>query len=124
MRILTPEEFTKEPYGTVYIKFIPRMYVEQPGIKSEPRGEKFGSSWWAIDVLPWVKGKSDSEADNEFNEWDKNHGYELETEGFCTDDAIYNHDDNILYAVFNKAEVRGMIDRLTDSLYESNSYNR
>ena len=123
MRIVKAKEFTKEPYGTVYIQFKPQVYIGQPHIKSEPRGERFGNSWWATDVLPWVKGNDDSEAYGEFAEWDRDHKYELETEGFCTDDAIYNHDDDILYVVFNKEEVRGIINRLTDSLYESEEYN-
>lgn len=124
MRILTAEQFTKEPYGTVYIKYVPHMYIEQPKIKTEPRGEKFGQSWWAIDVLPWIKGDSDVEVDNELKEWDQWHDYELPTEGFCTDDAIYNHDDKILYAIFSKEEVKNMIDRLIKSLYECEQYNK
>lgn len=124
MRILTPQEFMKEPYGTVYIKWVPQMFIEQPKIKSEPRGEKFGQSWWATDILPWIKGDSDVEVNEEFAEWDKYHNYQLPTEEFCTDDAIYNHDDNVLYAVFNKEEVRDMINRLIESLYESERYNK
>jgi len=124
MRILTAEEFTKEPYGTVYILFTPETFIGQPKIKSEPRGEKFGKSWWATDVLPWAKGDSDVEVFDEFSKWDKNHSYELETEGFCTDDATYNHDGHILYAVFSKEEVKDMIDRLVRSLYESEQHNK
>ena len=115
MRILTAEEFNKEPYGIVYIHFTPEMYVGEPKIKSEPRGE---SSWWATDVLPWVKD------DEEFDEWKKFKEYELETEGFCTDDATYNHDDNCLYVVFSKQEVKGIINRLIDSLYKCEKYNK
>lgn len=124
MRILTAQEFIKEPYGTVYIQFVPRMFVGEPKIKSEPRGQEFGESWWATDILPWAKGDSDTEADEEFAEWDRNHNYELETEGFCTDDATYNHDDDLLYAVFNKDEVKDMINRLIESLYQSEKFNK
>jgi hypothetical protein len=118
MRILTAQEFIKEPYGTVYIQYTPEAFIGQPKIKSEPRGEKFGSSWRSTDVLPWVKD------DEEFDEQKKFSEYELQTEGFCTDDAIYNHDDNILYLVFNKEEVQGMIDRLVESLYTGEKYNK
>lgn len=115
MRILTAEEFNKEPYGIVYIRFVPLMFIGEPKIKSEPRG---GTSWWATDILPWVTD------DEEFNEWEKYKGYELETEGFCTDDATYNYDSKDLYVVFNKDEVKGMINRLIESLYKSEQYNR
>jgi len=112
MRILTAQEFIKEPYGTVYIHYKPEMFIGNLKIKSEPRGEKFGDSWWATDVLPWVT------SDEEFKEQKKFNKYELETEGFCTDDATYNHDDDLLYAVFNKEEVKGMTDRLIESLFK------
>lgn len=124
MRILTAQEFIKEPYGTVYVHYKPQMFLGEPKIKSKPRGDKFGKSWWATNILPWVKGDSDIEADEQFNEWDKNHSYELETEGFCTDDATYNHDDDMLYAVFSKEEVKDMINRLIESLYEGEKYNK
>ncbi len=124
MRILTAKQFTKEPYGTVYIQYQPQIFIGQLEIKSEPRGDKFGQSWWATSILPWVKGGSDIEVEEEFNKWDKNHSYELETEDFCTDDATYNHNDDILYAVFSKEEVKGMINRLIKSLYESEQYNK
>lgn len=114
MRILTALEFNKEPYGTVYIKYIPQMFIEQPKIKSEPRGK---TSWWATSILPWAD-------DEEFREQKKYKNYELETEEFCTDDATYNHNDNILYVVFNKEEVKGMINRLIESLYEGEKYNK
>lgn len=119
MKILTPQEFIKEPYGTVYIQYIPHMFIGQPSIKSESRGEKFGQSWWATDILPWIKNDNYDKTKNEFTKWEANHKYELLTEGFCTDDAVYNHDDNILYAVFDKEEVKGMIVRLVEALYES-----
>lgn len=109
MRILTAEQFKKEPYGTVYIQFMPRVYMNEPRIKSEARGES-GDSWWALDILPWVID------DEEFDKLTVDNNYELKTEGYCTDDAIYNHKSDIQYAVFNKEEIKGMIDRLTESL--------
>jgi hypothetical protein len=106
MRILTAKEFTKEPYGTVYIHYKPISFIGQPKIKSKPRGEEFGDSWWVTDILPWV---SDNK---ELYELQEDQKYELRTERFCTDEAIYNHDDNLLYVVFSKEEVIGMINRL------------
>jgi hypothetical protein len=115
MRILTNKEFAKEPYGIVYVEFIPMMFAGNPKIKTEPRGTE---SWWATDVLPWVIDEE------EIREYKKNNHYELQTEGFCTDDAIYNYNDDRLFAVFDKTEVKGMIDRLVKSLYESEKYNK
>lgn len=110
MRILKPEEFIKEPNGTVYVKYTPHMFIDQISIKSEPRGEK---SWWATELLPWVECDSSSEENVILSNWEKYN--DIPTEGFCTDDATYNH-NNILYAVFDKNEVRGMINRLVESL--------
>lgn len=45
MRILTAQEFVKEPYETIYIHYEPTIFIGQPKIKTEPRGEKFGDSW-------------------------------------------------------------------------------
>lgn len=106
MRILTPKQFLEEPYGITYIQFIPEMYIGDLAIKSEDRGI---NSWWATDIVPWVIG------DEEFKSWKNDRSYELKTEGFTTDDAVYNHDDNVLYAVFNKEEVQNMISRLQKS---------
>lgn len=107
MRILTPEQFLEEPYGITYIQFIPRTYIGELAIKSEERGI---NSWYATDIIPWVID------DEEFEFWRKDRTYELKTGGFTTDDATYNHDDNVLYAIFSKEEVQGMINRLQESL--------
>lgn len=106
MRILTPEQFLKEPYGVTYIRFIPQTYIGNIEIKTEERGT---NSWWATDILPWVID------DEEFDVWENDKSYELKTEGFTTDDATYNHDSNILYVVFNEDEVGNMIERLKSS---------
>ena len=106
MRILTPKQFLDEPLGVVYVHFIPTTFVRDLSIKREERGK---DSWYATNIVPWVSEES------EFDKWEKDNLYELETEGFTTDDATYNHDD-ILYAVFNKEEVSSMIERLQKSL--------
>lgn len=107
MRIPTPEQFLEEPYGITYIQFVPEMYIGDLAIKSEDRGI---NSWYATDIVPWV-------IDNEeFKNWRNDKSYELKTESFTTDDAVYNYDDNVLYVVFNKQEVRNMINRLQKSL--------
>lgn len=103
MKILTAREFEKEPFNTLYIKFIPSMFIDQPAIKSEQRGS---NSWWALDLLPWVID------DDEFKIWKENNKYELKTEDFCTDDAIYNYGNDTMYVVFDKEEVKGIINRL------------
>lgn len=109
MRILTANEFVKEPYGTVYIQYIPKMYMGNLHIKSEPRGTS-GKSWWALDALPWVID------DEEFNKQALDNKYDMKTEDFCTDDAIYNYDDSYMYVVFNKYEVKNMINRLKKTI--------
>lgn len=124
MRILTAQEFIKEPCGTVYIHYESHTFIGQPKIKNRSKGEKDDSSWWLINVLPWIKGDNNTEIEEELDEWDRNHSYELITEGFYDNDTIYNHDDNMLYAVFNKEEVKCMINRLIESFYESDKYNK
>lgn len=110
MRILNKEQFKQEPYGTVYCLWIPDMFTDNLSIKRSARGEEFGESWWALDVIPW------SDEDSR----EKDGGHFVRTEAFCTDDAIYNHDDEVRFAVFDKKEVVGMIDRLTRALASSN----
>lgn len=110
MKILTPQEFIKQPNGTVYIKYTPHTFIDQISIKAESRGEK---SWWTTTLLPWVGCDSDAEQHDILSNWEKHN--DIPTQEFCTDDAIYNHNE-ILYVVVDKNEVREMIDRLVESL--------
>lgn len=103
MRILNEAEFLKEPFGTVYAYFKPRAYVSELKIKDGYRSE---NSWWATDIMPWVN-------DEEFDKHNDYAGNEYLSEEFCTDDAFYDHDKDTLYAVFDKQEVKDMIDRLS-----------
>ena len=106
MRIMNGKEFLKEPYGTVYINFFSRSFYGEARIKSEPRG---GDSWWATDILPW-------EEEGEFDKILSCDGTKIKTQEFCTDDAVYNHSDDMLWVVFDKKEIKEMILRLSNAL--------
>lgn len=103
MRILTSEQFENEPIGTVYCLWEPNAYINNACIKGTEIAEH---SWWDLSLLPWGK--------DEYEPYEIN--TDIETEGFCTDDAIYNHRPGQLWCVFNKAEVNEMINRLQDAL--------
>lgn len=108
-----------EPYGTVYKTFDRGEIC----IKDSPRGEPFGQSWWAIYTLPKVKNKNDYPGKIFINgnwEEDVKINIEIETETICTDDAIYNHDADMYYAVFNKDEINEMIDILKNAVEKLN----
>jgi hypothetical protein len=107
MKILSGEEFFKMPYGTLYINFVPETFTGSLKIKSEFRSD---TSWWATDILPWGQ-------EGEFYKIKNYSGNdEIKTEGFCTDDAIYNHKNDMLWAVFDKNEIKEMIERLIETL--------
>lgn len=125
MRILTAEQFTKEPYGTVYTTFVDNDFGGI-SVKDSQRGEPFGNSWWATDVLPWVKNDEDKFGMRlEDGLWVKvgKINYKIETEMVCTDDAIYNHNDDMFYAVFDKDEINGMISVLQDAFNKLTNEN-
>ena len=116
MRLLSAEEFKKEPYGTVYCMYKPQIFVNQLKIKSEPRDKAFGESWYAIDLIPWAMGSTSEETFRELLRGEKDSTYEIKTETFCTDDATYNYADHMKFATFNKKEVATMINLLFESL--------
>lgn len=104
MRILTSEQFEKEPVGTVYCHWIPSMYTGEVQIKGSRRGSE--QSWWDLSLLPWIKDENERFEQNK----------EIETEDLCTDNATYNYDKKQLWCVFNKEEVVGIISRLQKAL--------
>ena len=116
MRLLNAEELKKEPYGTVYCMYEPQIFLDQLKIKSEPRIDDFGDSWYAIDLMPWAIGNTSEESFEELYKGERNSNYEIKTEVFCTDDATYDHADHIKFATFNKKEVIAMINLLFESL--------
>lgn len=116
MRLLSAEEFKKEPYGTVYCMYKPQIFLGQLKIKSEPSGDEFGDSWYAVDLMPWAIGNTSEESFKELYRGECNSTYEIKTEAFYTDDAIYNHADHIKFATFNKKEVITVINLLFESL--------
>ena len=116
MRLLSAEEFRKEPYGTVYCMYKPQIFLNQLKIKAEPRGDKFGNSWYAINLIPWAIGNTSEESSKELYKGEGDSTYEIKTEVFCTDDATYDHADHIKFATFNKKEVIAMINLLFESL--------
>lgn len=102
MRILTSKQFESEPIGTVYCQWIPEMYIGEVCIKGSKRGTE--SSWWNLSLLP------NPISNNTY------HTNEIDTEEFCTDEATYNYDEKQLWCVFNKEEIKGMIQRLQNAL--------
>jgi len=116
MRLLSAEEFKKEPYGTVYCMYEPQIFLNQLKIKSEPRGDNFGDSWYAVDLIPWAIGNTSEESFKELYKGEGDSTYEIKTEVFCTDDATYNYADHMKFATFNKKEVATMTNLLFESL--------
>lgn len=118
MKILTAEQFIKEPYGTVYTTFILNDFGGLC-VKDSARGEPFGRSWMVTDVLPWLKNDEDYFGyvlvDGKWQEYIKINS-KIETETVCTDDATYNYDDDVLFAVFDKDEIEDMIKVLKEAL--------
>jgi hypothetical protein len=104
MRILTKEQFIKEPFGAVYCTCVNSCFTGELEIKDSKRSDD-GESWYALGVAPWLTSEMDSFGEHP-------NGEEIETESFCTDDAVYNYDNKTMYAVFSKEELRGMIERL------------
>jgi len=102
MRILNIEQFTKEPNGTMYCRWEPSVFIDQPMIKEGMFDN--GTGWSEGDVLPWLKN-------DDYNIED-----ELQTEEFSTRAGDYDYSDGEQFAVFNKSEVRDMITRLEKSL--------
>lgn len=103
MKILTKAQFAETPLGTLYRTCINSVFTGELSIKSEQLLEN--QSWWALNISPWLMTESDTLLDKPI-------GSEIQTEGFCTDDAIYNYDNETMFAVFNKQEIQDMIERL------------
>ena len=103
MKILDKEEFSKVPFGTVYISYVPNCFSGLPKIKSEHRGD---GSWWATDLLPWT----------EFDDTVIEQGIDIETIEFCTDDSLWDYGKDAMFAVFSKREVLRMISVLFEAL--------
>lgn len=104
MRVVTQEQFIKEPCGIIYCTCIDSIFTGDLAIKEALRSAD-GKSWWALNITPWFKKENDV-----FSNYP--HGEEIKTEAFFTDDAIYNYDKETMFAVFNKDEILGMIDRM------------
>lgn len=110
MKILTKEQFSEMPDGTLFCTCIDSAFTGQPMIKVNDM--LTGKTWaYSLDVLPWLaNGKIG------FQECD---GYasggEIETEEFCVDDSIIDYDDGTLFAVFSKQEISEMIQRLQNA---------
>jgi len=111
MKILTTEQFEKEPVGTVYCLCTMNDYFNNNigsysggiQIKGTKRG---GTSWYDLSVLPCRKDEKEICKLNT----------EIQTEYDSMSDATYNYDDEQLWCVFNKDEIKDMIERLQDAL--------
>lgn len=113
MKILNKEQFAKTPMGTVFCLFQPSVLDGQIYVKSD-FSEYDGKPWFngVIPLCPYFE--TQVYEDDYIGKPDENNSYY--TECFSTDTSLCDFDDNQLFAVFSKAEVRRMIDVLTYAL--------
>lgn len=112
MKIVNKEQFAKMPVGIVFCLFDGiedgRLYVK--------------SSFYMDDNKPSFNGviplcpSFEAEEYNEYYSGEPDETKSYYTECFSTDTALCDFDDNQLFAVFSKQEVRRMIDVLTYAL--------
>lgn len=108
MRILSKQEFTKCPNGTVFSTYSPDMLTSELCIKT---GQYENNSGWngELSLYPYFQHDTDCE----------NYSYT----NWCTvDTSSYDYSENQLFAVFSKAEIRKMIDCLQWALTDCKSY--
>ena len=108
MRIVTKQEFTKYPDGTVFMTYKPDCFSSELRIKT---GQYVDNSGWngELSIEPYIK--HDLDVDNYcYMNW-------------CTvDTSSCDYDDDQLFAVFSNTEVRKMIDGLQWALTGCKSY--
>lgn len=115
MRIMNKEQFARTPPGTVYCQFEPYILDEAIQIKTD-YSENNGSPNF-VGVIPLCPFFTQDYNDK----WNTFDGMPSETTQYMTDcfsndTALCDYDDNQLFAVFSKDEVRRMIDVLTYAL--------
>lgn len=111
MKILNLEDFLKEPLGTVYCNFIPCCYNGDLNIKWEwlNTSKNDYKSWWELQFLPWFESEMSEEKYGE---------EENSMEWSLSRASDYHYDKDILFCVFNKNEIGGMIERLQEALHK------
>lgn len=105
MRILSKKELKREPEGTVYIPFIPTMFVGE--IHIIPCKYHDGEWNGELPLLPFIR----EEYENQYL-----------TNWATVDNTWWELDDDKMYAVFSKNEIRKMIDCLQWALTGCRSY--
>lgn len=114
MKILNKEQFAKTPIGTVFCTFVPCILSENIYVKTSYFLGRDGKPSFN-GVIPLCPYFETSETDSDYiDKPDEKTSYY--TECWSTDTALHDFDDNTLFAVFSKAEVRRMIDVLTYAL--------
>lgn len=114
MKILNKEQFAKTPIGTVFCTFSPCILSERLYVKSDYYVSDDGSPSFngVIPLCPFFE--TDEYGDGYTGTPDNELSYF--TECFSNDTALHDFDNETLFAVFSKAEVRRMIDVLTYAL--------
>lgn len=110
MKIMNKQQFAKTKNGTVYCLYKPDILDEEIRIKNgyfECDNEPYFNG--VISLCPWFcQGEKYNRTPS-----DKKSYY---TETFFGDTALCDYDEDQLFAVFSKSEIRRMIDVLTYAL--------
>ena len=113
MTILNKTQFAETPIGTVFCTFEPDILSEKIYVKSDYR--TYNGKPTFDGVIPLCPYFETQEYEDDYDgKPDPNRPYF--TECFSTDTALHDFDDDTLFAVFSRAEVRRMIDVLTFAL--------
>jgi len=113
MKILNKEQFAKTPIGTVFCLFMPIMLDERLYVKCDYHISEGQPTFnGAIPLCPFFE--TEKIGDDYIGQPSEEHSYY--TECFSTDVALHDFEDDQLFAVFSKQEVRRMIDVLAFAL--------
>lgn len=107
MKIIDTETLMTMPWGTIYIEYMPDVFIGELKIKLETMQDKnlHNFDWDYVNVTPWWY-----DCDNST----KNINQEYQTEIFSCHDGLY--DTSRLFIIFSEQEVRMMINILVESL--------
>ena len=112
---MNKEQFARTPKGTVFCQYTPDILDENLYVKanySESDGHPYFNC--VIPLCPFFSRDSDDIYDGYDGEPSETTPYL--TDCFSTDGALWDYNDDQLFAVFSNDEVRRMIDVLTYAL--------
>jgi len=113
MKILNKEQFAKTPVGTVFCEFEPTILDGDIYVKSDFRVYNGKPTFnGAIPLCPYFE--TQEYEDNYQGHPDENITYYTQCNSIDT--ALCDFEDDQLFAVFSKSEIRRMIDVLTFAL--------